>query len=114
MRLVKAVALFSLVMAGSVEATHAEEAKPAKGDVSSGKSYAQSMCASCHSIGKGASVSPNVKAPPFDVVAKSKLVTSREIDIWLQTAHPDMPDLVVPAAKRSDVIAFIESLADKK
>lgn len=83
-------------------------------DAAAGKAYAAQVCAPCHAVGSDDAASVNLKAPPFKVVANSKLVTSREIDIWLQTAHPDMPDLVVPAEKRADLIAYIDSLGGGK
>ncbi len=109
-----AVTFIPLIAVASLAAAGAVAAEPAKADAAAGKVFAQEKCASCHALETGAKVSSNVKAPPFALVATSKLVTSREIDIWLQTAHPDMPDLSVPANKRADVIAFIASLAAKK
>lgn len=108
--------LFSVPLAAAVmmSAAVAESAADTKGNAEAGKTYAEAKCAPCHALAKDAKVSPNVKAPPFSLVAQSKLVTSREIDIWLQTAHPDMPDLLVPASARADVIAFINSLAPAK
>lgn len=82
------------------------------GNAEAGKAYVQAHCAGCHALGRESTVSPNVKAPPFVLVAKSELVTKREINIWLQSAHPDMPDLTVPASSRADIIAFIDSLAE--
>jgi hypothetical protein len=33
--------------------------------------------------------------------------------VWLQTPHPTMPNLIVDAQDREDVIAYILSLQDK-
>jgi hypothetical protein len=33
--------------------------------------------------------------------------------VWLQTSHPNMPNLIVPPEDRDDVIAYILSLRDK-
>jgi mono/diheme cytochrome c family protein len=84
------------------------------GDAARGQEFAERVCADCHGVRAGQEVSPNIKAPPFAVVAASRLATAREIDAWLQTAHTDMPDLHVPAATRQDLIAYIASLAKAK
>lgn len=82
------------------------------GDPVKGLAYAKDVCAECHAVNAGAKVSPNIKAPAFQAIAHSKLVTTREITAWLQSSHPDMPDLLVPHDKREDVIAYIRSLAE--
>ena len=82
------------------------------GDPVKGLAYAKDVCADCHAVGAGQKVSPNIKAPPFEAIAHSKLVTMREITAWLQSSHPDMPDLLVPHDKREDVIAYLKSLGE--
>ena len=82
------------------------------GDPVKGLAYAKDVCAVCHAVGAGQKVSPNIKAPPFEVIAHSNLVTMREITAWLQSSHPDMPDLLVPRDNREDVIAYLLSLGE--
>ena len=82
------------------------------GDPVRGLAYAKDVCSECHAVQAGQKVSPNIKAPPFDVIAHSTLVTMREISAWLQSSHPDMPDLLVPHDKREDVIAYLKSLGE--
>lgn len=82
------------------------------GDPEKGLSYAKEVCADCHAVLPGQKVSPNIKAPSFGTIAHSKLVTTREIRAWLQSSHPDMPDLVIPPEKREDVIAYLKSLGE--
>ena len=86
----------------------------AEGDPAVGLDYAKQKCAECHAITASAKVSPNMKAPPFGVIAKSKMVTTREIVAWLQSSHPDMPDLVLEPKERDDIVAYIKSLAFKE
>lgn len=87
-------------------------AEPPKkyGDVASGKGYALLKCAECHAVEKTKTVSPNLKAPPFIVIARSKMVTVREVDQWLSAAHTDMPDMGLTAHIRGDIIAYLQSL----
>ena len=83
------------------------------GNAQAGLAYAEEVCSACHSVGAGAKTSPEIKAPPFQVIADSKLVTSREIEAWLMSSHPGMPDLMVPADKRADILAYLKSLGHK-
>ena len=111
------LAMFAAVVAGAVAASCAALADPPKpppGNALSGKGIAAIKCNGCHAIEKGATVSPNIKAPPFAVVAASKLATVREVDAWLQHSHPDMPDLGLDAGQRGDVIAYLQSLNPKE
>ncbi len=82
------------------------------GDPVRGLAYAKDVCSECHAVQASQSVSPNIKAPPFEVVVRSKLVTKREILAWLMSSHTDMPDLSVPPDKRDDVIAYIMTLGE--
>jgi mono/diheme cytochrome c family protein len=82
------------------------------GDAAKGLAYAEKVCAGCHAVQAGAKVSINLKAPPFALIAHTKLVTNREISVWLQSSHPDMPDLLVPPDTRDDLIAYITSLGE--
>jgi mono/diheme cytochrome c family protein len=92
----------------------ASAAADAEGHAQAGLAYAEEVCSGCHSVGAGGKTSPNIKAPPFQVIASSTLVTSREIEAWLMSSHPDMPDLMVPADKRADMLAYLKSLGHKQ
>ncbi len=85
-------------------------AEGAKGDVAAGKAYANAACANCHSIEPGAKSSPEINAPPFAVMIEKVKLTPAQIEGWLTSSHANMPDLAVPADKRADLIAYIESL----
>ncbi len=84
------------------------------GNARAGLAFAEEVCSGCHSVGSGAKTSPEIKAPPFQVIADSKLVTTREIEAWLMSSHPGMPDLMVPADKRADILAYLKSLGHKQ
>jgi mono/diheme cytochrome c family protein len=100
--------IFGLAIAG---AALAEAPQPPSGNANTGKGFAEIKCANCHAVLRDATVSPNIKAPPFTLIAKSKMVSDREIDAWLQTAHTDMPDMQVSTEMRVDIVAYIRSLA---
>lgn len=104
-------ALFSLAacLALSTPVT-AEEA----GDAGRGASYAQKICAECHAVLSGESYSPDPQAPPFQVVAETTGMTHRALAVWLQSSHPNMPNIMLEAGDRDDVIAYIMSLKPLK
>jgi hypothetical protein len=37
-------------------------------------------------------------------------MTARALAVWLQTSHPSMPNIMIPAEQKDDVIAYIMSL----
>lgn len=83
------------------------------GSAEAGRSYANAVCAECHSIEAGAKSSPNIAAPPFASFVTSQKLTAGAIDGWLTSSHRAMPDFAVPVEKRADLIAYIKSLALK-
>ena len=107
MRIPAAIAVLSLSLA-PVAVRAADDGNP-----DAGLAYAREVCSGCHAVEKGQTVSINIKAPPFDTIATSKLITSREIVGWLQSSHPDMPDLMVPPDKRADVVAYLTRFKPK-
>jgi hypothetical protein len=60
--------------------------------------------------------SPNLDAPDFSEVANTPGMTERALLVWLQTSHPTMPDFMIPAEVRDNLVAYIMSLkaASKK
>lgn len=99
-----------LILLAAAAAPLPASAETAKGDAAAGKVYANSACANCHSIEPGAKSSPDVNAPPFAVMINKVQLTPAQIEGWLTSSHANMPDLQVPADKRADLIAYIESL----
>lgn len=102
-----AVALSALAGASAAQADPPKE----YGDANSGRGIALLKCAECHGVTKEDKASPNLKAPPFMVIANSKMVTVREVDQWLQSAHADMPDMALDANARGAIIAYFRSLS---
>ncbi len=72
--------------------------------------YARSVCSECHAIRSGDYLSPNPKAPPFPKIADTPGMTGTALFVILQTPHRDMPDFIIPAKDKADVVAYILSL----
>lgn len=84
------------------------------GNVADGLAYARAHCAECHGVETtGEDFSPNVDAPDFSVVANTPGMTERALLVWLQTSHPTMPNFMIPAEARDDLVAYIMSLKTK-
>ena len=71
-------------------------------------------CADCHDVSRGAGVSPNLLAPRFSDVAKQPSTTALSLRVFLQSQHQNMPDFLLSARERDDIIAYILSLKPKK
>ena len=69
-------------------------------------------CAECHAIDNGTGASANPNAPTFKDLAKTPGMTSAALTVALQTAHRNMPNFVMKANERQDVIAYILSLKE--
>jgi cytochrome c2 len=103
----KAVLVTLAMLAALSPSAWADESK---GNAAAGKVYANAACANCHAIEPGAKSSPEIDAPPFAVMIDKVRLTPAQIEGWLTSSHANMPDLAVPADKRADLIAYIESL----
>lgn len=108
MRFVAGIALVALLAlpgaAGGVEL----------GDATKGQEYARANCAECHEVEPVESFSPNPDAPSFQEVAQSPGINARALAVWMQSSHPTMPNLIIPAADMDNVIAYILSLKTAK
>ena len=80
------------------------------GDAGRGLVYAQKVCAECHAITALQPISPQPGVTPCKVIANAPGMTPTAILVWLQTPHPTMPNLMIDAADKADVIAYIASL----
>jgi cytochrome c len=72
------------------------------GDPAAGAGLAAVNCAKCHDA-HGA-------APAFTAVATMPSTTQTSLGVFLQTSHGSMPNLILSAADRSNLIAYILSL----
>ena|SRR5271166_4893327 len=84
------------------------------GDPAKGLKYAQRSCASCHAIRKGAASSPNSRAREFEAIANTSGVTGISLAASLHSVHEHMPNFVLSANERDDIIAYILSLKHER
>jgi mono/diheme cytochrome c family protein len=85
-------------------------ARAEDGSAEAGLAYARTVCSECHAIRSDDFLSPNPKAPSFAKIASTPGITGAALVVILQTAHRDMPDFIIPAEDKADVVAYILSL----
>jgi mono/diheme cytochrome c family protein len=84
------------------------------GDAAIGSAFALKYCAECHAVKPGEAYSPNPGAPSFTSVAKTSGMTGRALAVWLDNSHPTMPNFILHAEQRDNVISYIMSLKSEK
>ncbi len=82
------------------------------GDATRGLAYAQKACAECHAVSAWQPISPRPGVTPFKTIANVPGMTPTALLVWLQTPHPTMPNLIIDADDKADVIAYITSLKE--
>jgi mono/diheme cytochrome c family protein len=80
-----------------------------EGNVGDGLAVAQQTCSTCHATRKG-QLSPNASAPTFEAIANVPGMTAIALQAFLQTSHRSMPNLILSADERRNVVAYILSL----
>ena len=85
-------------------------ARAENGCAEAGLAYARTACSECHAIRSDDLLSPDPKAPSFAKIASTPGVTGTALFVMLQTPHRDMPDFIIPAKDKADVVAYILSL----
>ena len=80
------------------------------GDAKIGLTFALAHCAECHNVKGTDDKSPKPEAPNFASVAASPGMTGRALAVWLETTHPTMPNFIISAGDRDNIIAYIMSL----
>ncbi len=85
-------------------------ARAEDGSAEAGLAYARSACSECHAIRGDDYLSPNPKAAPFAKIANTPGMTGAALYVILQTPHRDMPDLIIPAKEKADVVAYLLNL----
>ena len=99
-------AAFVLTSATTVIAAEKE------GDPQAGFEYAHTYCATCHGISE--EKSPLPQAPRFRHVADTTGMTATALQVWMQTSHPTMPNIIVEPKDMRDIIAYILSLKGRE
>jgi len=100
------LALAAYFAAASIYPASAQEA----GNPDAGFDYAKQSCAHCHAIRRGDNRSPNPKAPSFETIANVSGMTGISLAATLHSVHETMPNFVLRAKERDNVIAYILSL----
>lgn len=101
---------FCLVMAAATTAVAATASAQSRGDVKKGLAYAEKVCAECHAVRAGETRSPKVDATPFDTAMRVPGMTPLALNVFFQSPHPTMPNLIVEGQNRDDLIAYMLSL----
>lgn len=99
-----AAALFAVTASASAQEV---------GDAAKGKKFAEEQCAQCHAVLREERVSPRFNIASFGRIANTPGMTAQALSIWMTTSHPTMPNLILEAEDRQNVVAYIVSLKDK-
>ena len=83
-----------------------------RGDAQRGRLLAQDTCASCHGIQRG-ELSAHRRAPTFVGIANTRGMSPIALNVALLSSHKSMPNIVLNAQERADVIVYILSLKTK-
>jgi mono/diheme cytochrome c family protein len=75
------------------------------GDPAAGERLAAANCAQCHGA-----VQAVGGAPAFISIAAMPMITEQSLNVFLQTPHASMPNLILSKQDRDDLIAYIMSL----
>jgi mono/diheme cytochrome c family protein len=94
------------VMAIAVTQVYGQEPS----DRQKGRVLARQVCAECHTVGRQLSRSPNAEAPSFAAVAATPGMTAMALNVFFQTSHRNMPNLILTADQTREIIAYITSL----
>ena len=103
----RAAALVLALAATPLAVAQAQES----GNARRGLVYVRGHCSSCHAVERGNRHSPNRQAPAFTTIANVPGMTAIALHAALTTPHRVMPNILVEANDRDDVIAYILGLA---
>jgi len=78
------------------------------GNATRGWKLAFGSCAVCHGIRNSRN-----RAPTFSAIANVKGMSAMALNVALLSSHRSMPNIVLDAQERADVIAFILTLKTK-
>jgi len=100
--------LLGAVIALAMPTTHVEAQEI--GQPGRGLELAKQLCAQCHAVQKDEGRSPNELAPRFQAIASVPGMTGLALSVALNTSHRTMPNIILAADERADIIAYILSL----
>lgn len=82
------------------------------GEAVQGRTHVEQVCAECHAVLPGDTDSPDPKATPLEVVAKTPGMTATALFVHLQTSHPTMPNFIIDPEDSRNIVAYVLSLKD--
>ncbi|MGJ5206617.1 c-type cytochrome [Bradyrhizobium sp. HKCCYLR20261] len=89
---------------------YANGATPAADSVQAGRKLAEAWCSPCHAIDASGARSQTATAPDFVAVANMPSTTELALKVFLQSSHPTMPNVILTAEQRGDLVNYILSL----
>jgi mono/diheme cytochrome c family protein len=107
---------FGLAMVLSLAALLLVRMHAARGEslpgAAAGHRLAEAWCRDCHAIGPGA-LNPGKQAPDFVAIANMPSATELSLRVFLQSSHPNMPNIILKPEQTSDLVAYILSLKSR-
>lgn len=114
MKMLIAATLLTTLAGGALAQTIAPQPLPAetpgaarKGDAAQGRIIADRWCAECHVV-RPDQTSGKADVPPFSAIAR-KGINDADLQRFLMTPHPRMPDMQIGRSEAADLVAFIDS-----
>jgi mono/diheme cytochrome c family protein len=101
--LLLSISLVLLLAAGQTRAQ--QQIGPPK----QGLALANQLCSQCHAVEKG-EASSAASAPRFEDIANTPGMTAMALNVFFQTPHRAMPNVILTADQKSALIAYILSL----
>ena len=89
----------------------AAQAQDIAGDVAAGRRLADAWCSECHALVSGTTAGK--AGPDLTAIADMPSTTALSLRVFLQSSHPNMPNLILGRAETDDLIAYILSLKRK-
>jgi mono/diheme cytochrome c family protein len=80
------------------------------GSVKQGQALAETVCAECHAVKRGAVRSPFDHAPTFETIAQTPGMTPLALRVWFRSAHREMPNIMLQPEEVDNVIAYLQTL----
>jgi mono/diheme cytochrome c family protein len=75
-----------------------------------GRILARQVCGACHAVQAQAFGSPNSRAPSFATIAATPGMTAMALNVFLNTSHRTMPNIIVTPDQTKEIVAYILSL----
>ena len=89
---------------------HNARGVPPADSVQAGRKLAEAWCSPCHAIDASAARTQTATAPDFVAVANMPSTTELSLKVFLQSNHPTMPNVILTAEQRGDLVNYILSL----